>query len=329
MSGPTGIDILAADDRYGARLATCRTRARARTGAMSGDLDRIASRLAGDFAGRRYAAIPPAWRDEGRRRAAEDDVAARQWFHSLLAAFIASHEHYLSRFHAVPLLLASYAVEFERILDWMDAEEGQVRGESFGFDDDVFLKDLGLVSGRLIPCLTRVGDPYGGLPRRAMLGSAQGILRMLPYALLSGGGFWPYLEIHVHKPMWDRLRGRVDGEVWRKAYRLMAAAIEALPDLRGITAASWLWDGALSEVSPHLHIHRQIAEAHGARFLDLGCDEETRISALARSERRRELCRQGRYQPRRVLMVWSRRDLLRWARDSCLPHVAIETRPER
>lgn len=176
-------------------------------------------------------------------------------------------------------------------------------------ESDLFQKDLGLVSFRLLSFGQRVGELGQGIPRRTLwvAGLSDAPRRLL--LIIRTGGFRPYLQTHLH----DFELGTMDNEAGRtEMYLCGAELLERHPELLGTIASSWLEDPALEQVSPRLY-NRQPREG-GAVFLYNGTDSQTTNNALFRSETRRALYQQGRYQPKNYMVIWPRQQQIDWAR---------------
>jgi hypothetical protein len=203
------------------------------------------------------------------------------------------------------------AVAAVHTLDQFTRIAGAIETDSYGerqlSRNDVFLKDLGICRGTLLPAKARLLDINGGIARRSL---AFGLPWSLPLGIyaLRAGGLRPYFEFHVHTPMleWFNRAGFED------CCRLAADYLELFPSVCGIVSMNWWMDPRIRTISPHLWYNREIPEAFGARFLRLGRDPISRTGALTRSATRRRLHSEGAYEPQSYLMVWSRADILRW-----------------
>jgi hypothetical protein len=176
-------------------------------------------------------------------------------------------------------------------------------------ESDLFQKELGLVSFRLLSFGQRVGELGQGIPRRTLwvAGLSNAPRRFL--LILRLGGFRPYIQTHLH----DFELGKMDNEAGRtEMYLCGAELLERYPELLGTIGSSWLEDPALEQVSPRL-FNRQPREG-GAVFLYNGTDSQTTNNALFRSETRRALYQQGRYQPKNYMVIWPREQQIDWAR---------------
>ena len=140
-------------------------------------------------------------------------------------------------------------------------------------------------------------------------------VRDVPKALncvfLRAGGRYPFFETHT---AFRRELPILTEEDERHTFRLLAASMRLQPKIRGYLAAAWLMDPKLSEVSPHLawlSDWYQECEEFGAVSTNLG--EAPRDAGFLVGDRhRRGLYETGHWKPLQGLLIWERRDLLRW-----------------
>jgi hypothetical protein len=175
-----------------------------------------------------------------------------------------------------------------------------------------FSKELAICTMRLIPAGVQKVHLHG-LPRRDVLPrSPRGLLRSLG-RLASLGGFQPLYEMHTDSRD-VRAMAQFHPAGWARFYQRAARLLERNPGVRGLFGSSWFFDPALAEVSPELAYLRTLVTDHGGWLVCLGaCDRAAHEDALLRSPRRKEWFEQGRYHPRKYLVVWPRRELIAWA----------------
>jgi hypothetical protein len=189
------------------------------------------------------------------------------------------------------------------------ADSSRRTADYYSLDNDLFAKDFALCRGKLLPCGAEHVDLNSGVPRRVLLqpNVAQSIRATL--FLSTMGGFRHWIESH-----WDRRLVRLfshDG--YLQFYHRIAEILELRPNLRGFSSYGWWYDPALDSVSPKLAFLRQIPLQAGARLLHVGSDQQSTADALTHSSERSQAFSSGTYAPRVFLMVWPRRNLLRWA----------------
>lgn len=150
-----------------------------------------------------------------------------------------------------------------------------------------------------------------GIPRRWMV-EAKGIprARLARYLLTQFGGFGPAWSTHLPELPPNRHLTRED---FIATHLEMAAVMRRTPEILGIVSASWYYDPALEEVSPHLSFAGEVVREGGGILFEVRPDESTVESALARSAERRVAAKEGRYRPKRFARVWGRSAFLAWA----------------
>ncbi|MBP8270350.1 MAG: hypothetical protein KAX42_00610 [Sphaerotilus sp.] len=204
-------------------------------------------------------------------------------------------------------LPAPFAEEYRRSGTRILQRIAQGRRWVHGLEDDIFRKDLALLCLRMLPCVSHLVCRYSGVPRSTLLlprNLASGASARVVFALR--GRLRPLIANHVHPEMTDRF----DPAGREACYRLVCLLLMHWPDSAGLVGASWYYDGAVGDISPHLAYLRKVPAEHGALFLDAGASSEARANAIFGSKRRRARVEDGSYQPRTVMMVWPRRALL-------------------
>lgn len=175
--------------------------------------------------------------------------------------------------------------------------------------DDVFLKDLGILRTTLLPCASHLVFRRSGVPRSLVLRqSPPAMLRALHFFGLRCGGFAPFLENHVHPAMLEHF----NPEGRDRCYQLVAQLLLRWPESRGLMGLSWYYDPAVAGISPRLAYLREVPERAGALLLPAGGGADVVGGAIATSPTRKRLYEEGRYQPARYLMAWSRHDILQY-----------------
>lgn len=219
------------------------------------------------------------------------------WFAGFLLWNI---ERFDSRFDALGLdreFKLHFNDAFNRMLEQLE-DPGYPRP-----NNDVFMKDLGLARGRLIPALGRLLYPYAGLSVTDVLANPGAA----PFIYFRCGDRRPFLGLHLHPSM---TRAYFNPAGWKECQRLAALALKAFPDMRGVMGASWFYDPAVTRISPHLRYVSEVPLQHGARLLRLGTTPAARRDALETSATRRKASEQGTYTPRVYALLWARADLL-------------------
>ncbi len=128
---------------------------------------------------------------------------------------------------------------------------------------------------------------------------------------LRARGYRPFFETHT---AFRRESPILTQEDERKTFRLLAASMRLQPTIRGYVAEAWFMDPKLSEVSPHLAwISNWLQECKefGAVWTNLG-EAHRDAGFLVGDRNRRRLYESGHWKPLLGLLIWARRDLLRW-----------------
>jgi hypothetical protein len=233
----------------------------------------------------------------------ESDRAIQQRLNLLMLALIETLPDRLQRSG----LSSAFAAEYQRSGLRITQRIAQGRRWDRGLEDDIFRKDLALLCLRMLPCVSHVVCRYSGVPRSTLLlprNLATGASARVVFALR--GRLWPLIANHVHPEMTDRF----DPTGREACYRLICTLLRHWPDSAGLVGASWYYDRAAGDISPHLAYLRNVPAEHGALFLDVGATAEATANAVARSKQRRARFEDGTYKPRTVMMVWPRRALL-------------------
>lgn len=183
----------------------------------------------------------------------------------------------------------------------------------YKFDNDLFAKDLGVCRLKLIPCGAFLVDRWAGMPRSSLArGNFTQAVKFAMFVAARLGGFKPLYELHMDK----RLVLRFNREEWRQCYQRVGQLVAANPGIKGVMGACWWYDPVLADFSPGLVPLRSLAEENGARVFDLGHDAASTGNATANSAQRKKLFEDGKYSPRLFMLIWSRRDIVRWASSS-------------
>lgn len=124
-------------------------------------------------------------------------------------------------------------------------------------------------------------------------------------------GIGPYVEPHINYWRANQivlLKREHERSIWR-----IAQFVEEQPAIRGLMTSSWLYGVATGEESPHLAWLRAFYADDNAQIIDAGPALED-AGFLVGNERRRQLYAEGRFRPRETIVLWSRKDMLGWAR---------------
>ncbi|QIB64716.1 hypothetical protein [Kineobactrum salinum] len=226
------------------------------------------------------------------------EPARMQMMQALLASFIRDFNAEELPFRITEDVQALYQQSFMRILA-APAGHWQI--------DDIFFKDLALVSGYLFPAGERVIEPFSALQRSlALTGGARQGWRFVR-ACLAAGGNRPVFRLHVHLSEAPSL----SAQSWRLTCIRLARMLRINPGIKGIAGAAWFYDPAVVQVSPHLHFINDMLAGQGASWFFSHIEGEN-SGALISSTTRQQAYAAGRYVPRNYSMFWPRRCALRW-----------------
>lgn len=175
---------------------------------------------------------------------------------------------------------------------------------------DIFHKELGLATLRLHAAAAQLIDPRCGIPRSILVRQPPRHWWSTSSLFLRMGGFSPLFQIHTHLSYLDEF----NAEGWKECYRTCADLATIYPAVRGMFGASWFYDPAIEEISPRLAYLRQDPMSGGAACLLYAEEGHFVQDAISTSPTRRQLHEAGQYHPRSFMLVWTRGDLLSWAR---------------
>lgn len=200
-----------------------------------------------------------------------------------------------------------YEIEFARIRGLLSDKKAYL----FDWQNDLFAKDIGICSGRLIPVGPGLLE-VSGVPRSLLFKNGVRQFVRLAYLLLfelKGQG--PLLRPHVHLANVDTF----NRAGWDRAYQVIGEILKMNPHVRGLMRSSWFLDPALSRISPHLSYLREVPVENGATIFYAGT-EGSESGALSKSKSRRRLFDRGCYVPRVYYLVWPRQRLISYLKDS-------------
>lgn len=199
-----------------------------------------------------------------------------------------------------------FSAEFDRMIHEM--EDG--RQGYYMFPKDAFLKDLGLCRLKLYPCGAELIDERSGIPRSVLIrGGMRQLLRAAVFFFVEVNGFRPYYELHMHAPY----RPEFNAGGWILTYRRIAELLQLNPGVKGVSCISWWYDPQVATISPRLKYLREQPMEGGAEIFYMAPDPEAAYGAVEKSKTRKTAYESGDYVPALYLMVWARKDLIRWA----------------
>jgi len=195
-----------------------------------------------------------------------------------------------------------YPAQLKRIEDQLE----ELEPDFFSFNNDPFVKDVAILTHRLIPVGAEYVSPNSGIPRSIVLKGGFCQFCNATRYLLKAGGTKPFLELHMH--ILDASEFHPDG--WIRTYERLADLLERNLSYRGVQSTSWFLDPQLENISPHLAYLRTVPLSAGAQIFFMGLDKEGDSGALAKSKKRKALFEHGLYTPRLFTRIWPRRSVL-------------------
>jgi len=212
-----------------------------------------------------------------------------------------------SRFRLPESVAALYPGEGKRILRQVESFEDTF----FDAAKDAFLKDLAILTHRLIPVGAEYAEGGAGIPRRLLVCGGPGqALKALWLIALRCRGQRPFFALHAHTLSLERF----NPEGWRETYLRLAELLEMNPRMKGWLSASWFLDPALESISPHLAYLRRVPVEGGAALMFVCRHPDGSSGALSKSATRRRLFQEGNYVPATYMRIWPRAAVLAWRR---------------
>ncbi len=205
-------------------------------------------------------------------------------------------------------LPSSIREELDRHWRLIDADLKKRPTAYFTLDNDLLLKDLAMLDGRMVPAGAQLLQLDCGVPRSLLTrGGLAQTFRFASFFASSMRGFVPYLEMHTD----PRRMPEFTRAGWARFWVRAAELLEQNPDHRGVIGGSWWFDPAVPRLSPQLaFLHEPVK--HGAAVFRFTKDPDPAGTALLRSPERQEAFEQGRYEPTVYIFIWLRDRLLRF-----------------
>lgn len=234
-------------------------------------------------------------------------AAGRAAFGAALVADLALRRALLLTASGLPeRVLALYPATYRRLAEYLSTADLA----AYWFGDDAFLKDLRIAAGFSVPSgpvdMELVAAISRGSAVKAM--ALRGALSSGWAALRSGGP--PWYRMHVD----SRYLEDFNEAGWDRCYRRIAEMLLRDARVKGVVGTSWLYDPQIITISPRLAYLQTRTLGHGAFLLPHGPSAFDTEQATLKSETRRRLYQEGRYQPMCYSMIWPRSPLIAWAR---------------
>ncbi|NOQ64024.1 MAG: hypothetical protein GQ582_05880 [Methyloprofundus sp.] len=202
-----------------------------------------------------------------------------------------------------PMILALYENEFARIGRLIEADDDFI----FDWKNDLFAKDIGICSGRLLPIGPGLLE-VSGVPRILLF--KKGILQFLKlsyFLLFKLQRYKPILEIHTHLANVSNFTPKG----WDQAYNIIAEILKLNPLLSGVMRSSWFIDPEIPSISPKLAYLTEIPLCHGA-YVFYDSTEGRNSGAFARSKSRLLRFENKTYVPKIYFLIWPRDRLIQY-----------------
>ncbi len=227
-------------------------------------------------------------------------------YHKLaLASFIKESLVELEHQHLPGHLLQPYFDWFRRIMDDFSREPD----DFYDHNKDLFCKDLGVCSMRILPMGSFLIEISGIGKRLFFTGDFRQLFNYLKYTLFKTKGFKPFYSYHMDQ----RYLKEFNPEGWDQCYLQIAEMLKLNPRIKGTFGVTWFFDPQLEQISPRLSYLRKRPERRGAKIFRVGSsDSDVRLSIM-KSPTRRRLYKEGKYKPTGYMLVWPRQDLIAWA----------------
>ncbi len=198
-----------------------------------------------------------------------------------------------------------YGRELKRIRTYVNSDSH----EKLTFHDDVILKDIAILTFRLIPVGAEFAEPNSKVwIRKVFFSNTLQFLKASCYFLKNRIKIYPYFQLHMHQESHDDF----NYAGWIETFKCLADLLEANQQCQGWYSASWFNDPALEEISPHLAYLRTIPLRNGGGIFYIQKDTNGKTGALATSKTRRRLFDEGKYIPQIYLRIWPRNHTIRW-----------------
>lgn len=208
----------------------------------------------------------------------------------------------LATLHVPEDVVQLFLQEFE----WLAGARGSEL-QRFEGGQHTFTAICKLVSLRRFPA-GQVHWEVSGLPRSTFL-RVKGLDRArLVGAVLRLGGFAPVVVPHMP---WRRQLVLLERQQHLSLYRI-AETMRRQTEIRGLIAEAWFHAPDTYKVSPHLAWVNRVFLEWGGVVVNSG-PAGADSGVYERSEVRRRLAEEGKFEPSLGLVVWPRRAMLEWA----------------
>lgn len=183
------------------------------------------------------------------------------------------------------------------------------------YSDDDYWKDLAIARQQMYPAGAGIVEIYSGFGLRQGLSlNLRQSFRFLKL-LISSRGRRGYFQIHTHTP----LLCEFNEQGWNDCYMRISEMLVRHEDIKGVFRASWFCDPELAKTSPRLEYLQKMPVENGAKNFYIQADQTG--NPFVKSKTRLKLYKEGKYKPKTYLLVWPRKELIKWARTSQEGHM--------
>lgn len=198
-----------------------------------------------------------------------------------------------------------YEQWFRNAIDELSEKEDSF----FSVENDMFVKDMGVTSFRIIPAGAQILCVSGVSRGFIKSNNPFSVIKRGLYFVLKMKKFRPFIEIHTD----NRWLHEFNPEGWNRCYVRIAHILRQNTEILGMVGCSWFYDPQLSMISPHLEYLRKVPQENGAGVFRVPIRQYSINDALLKSKTRKKLYEKGEYSPRSYLVIWCRDDLIKWA----------------
>lgn len=150
-----------------------------------------------------------------------------------------------------------------------------------------------------------------GLPRSWLLKIPLRFLPQVMYCVTKQfNGFAPAFFSHLS--VRPENRSTLQETEANKSYHRIAEALKLQPKVKGLITSSWYHSPGTFEVSPHLAWLNKVFLEHGGTVAVMG-PADPDCGVFHRSVKRRELYQAGKFNPTLGLVMWPRKEMIKWA----------------
>jgi len=180
----------------------------------------------------------------------------------------------------------------------------------YSLTNDVYFKDLALISERMLPGGAQLIQTFWGVPRSLLWrGGGRQALAFGAFLVARLKRLVPLFDMHTD----PRRMSEFTPAGWERFYLRVAEVLQCRPEIRGLTGASWWYDPLVPKMSPQLAFLHEVPLRHGAQVFRYETSASAKELALLRSPERQAAYDRGEYIPTTYVLTWPREDLLRWA----------------